>query len=97
MSKWNADIIRDINFNRYRAIITFEDRKEIDIEGNGWKELCSAVYRVSGIRFPMKKYFQFSKLSDYEQIAGIDASHTRNSCIVKMSDRKAGWMRYKTW
>lgn len=95
--KWNADIIRDTTCNRYRAIITFDYRPEVDIEGNGWKDLVSAVRRATGICFPMKKYFQFSKLSDWEQIAGIDASHVRATCIVTRADRKNGWMRYKTW
>ena len=97
MSKWNADIIRDNETNRYRAIITFEDRPEIDVESNGWRELCANVRRACGICFPMKKHFQFANLSDWEQIAGIDASHTRASCIVTMEDRRNGWMRFKTW
>lgn len=97
MSKWNADIIRDTELNRYRAIITFDDRPEVDTEGSGWRELCANVRRLAGISFPLRKYLQWGKLSDYEQIAGIDACHTRKSCVVTTKDRKSGWMRFVTW
>lgn len=52
--------------------------------------------RDTGIEIPLKKYFRFEKLSDFEEIAGIDASHPReNGCIVTMQDRRNGWKRWE--
>lgn len=95
--KWNADIIRDTDTNRYRAIISFNYRRDADIEGNGWRDLCENVRRATGICLPLRKFFQWSKLSDFEQIAGIDACHVRPSCIVTREDRRNGWARFVTW
>lgn len=43
--KWNADIIRDTETNRYRAIISFNYRRDADIEGNGWRDLAEYAMR----------------------------------------------------
>ena len=92
--KWNADIIRDTETNTYRAIITSESGPEIEAYGDGWKELVRNVEFLSGIRFPARKCFKWQRFSDFEQIAGIDASHTRQSCVVTMADRRSGWHRW---
>lgn len=91
--RWNCDIIRNTDTNEYRALIEFENCV-CEVEAYGWRELCANVKRDTGIRFPMKKYFKFEKFSDFEQIAGIDASHARPSCIVTMKDRRNGWKRW---
>ena len=90
---FNADIIRDNTENTYRGIFEFE-QCACEVSGNGWKEFRENVRRDTGIEIPMKKYFKFEKLSDFEEIAGIDASHPRETCIVTMKDRKAGWTRW---
>lgn len=90
---FNADIIRDTTTNEYRALIDFGNCV-CEVEATGWRELCANVERDAGIRFPLKKYFKFEKLSDFEQIAGIDASHVRPSCVVTMQDRRSGWNRW---
>lgn len=92
-SRWNADIIRNKEANEYRAIIAFEDFTEVEATGNGYRELCANVELLTGIRLPRSKAFSWQKLSDWEQYAGIDASHTRPTCIVTMADRRAGWRR----
>lgn len=94
MNKWNADIIRETDTNRYRAIISFDNKPDIAVEGNGWRDFYKNVDQIAQIRFPMHKFFQWSKLSDFEQIAGIDACHVRPSCIVTKEDRRNGWKRY---
>ena len=91
--KWNCDIIRNTDTNEYRASVEREDGFSVDVYGDNWRDLCKNVRSALGITFPLKKYFEFSRLSDFEQIAGIDASHTRATCIVTMKDRFAGWMR----
>ncbi|MBO4796760.1 MAG: hypothetical protein J5553_05175 [Verrucomicrobia bacterium] len=92
-NRWNADIIRDTTVNSYRAIFAFESGPDVEVYGDGWRELCDNIRFVTGIEIPMKKYFKFQRLSDWEQIAGIDASHTRPTCVVTMADRKNGWRR----
>ena len=92
--RFNADIIRDKTDNTYRGI--FEcDLCSCEVLGNGWRDFADNVKRDTGIEIPLKKHFVFEKLSDFEEIAGIDASHTRKSCIVTMQDRKNGWCRWE--
>ena len=93
MNRWNADIIRDTETNHYRALFTFYSGPGVEAAGDGWRELCDNVTLLTGIRLPHRKWFSFSKLSDWEQIAGIDASHTRQTCIVSRDDRRQGWRR----
>lgn len=95
MSKWNADIIRNEETGEYRAILSFDDKPDIEVHGNDYRKLLDNVVFLTGIRFPRKKYLKFSRLSDWETIAGIDASHVRESCIVTAADRKAGWNRWE--
>lgn len=90
---FNADIIRDKAANTYRGIFEFE-QCSCEVTGAGWKEFRENVKRDTGIEIPLKKYFRFEKLSDFEEIAGIDASHPRKSCIVTMQDRRNGWQRW---
>ena len=97
MSKFNADIIKDTENNTYRAIISFEDKPDVTAYGDGWRDLCDNVKFITGICFPLRKFFKWSKLSDWEQIAGIDASHVRPSCVVTIEDRRNGWMRENVW
>lgn len=97
MSKWNADIIRDEIAGEYRAIFSFDSKLDCEVYGSNYRELLDNVVFVTGIRLPRKKYLKFSKLSDWETIAGIDASHTRESCIVTKEDRRAGWRRETVW
>ena len=91
--KWNADIIRDETTGEYRAVVSFEDKPDCEIYGNNYRDLLDNVVFLTGIQFPRRKYLKFSRLSDFETIAGIDASHTRESCVVTKSDRRAGWRR----
>lgn len=93
MSKWNADIIRNETTGEYRAIVSFEDMPDCEVYGNNYRNLLDNVVFLTGIWFPPKKYLKFSRLSDWETIAGIDASHTRASCIVTKEERRAGWRR----
>ena len=96
MNEFNADIIHETGAG-YRAIFSFPDQPDIDIDLCGtWKELTDAIRIATGIRIPRRTSFRFSKLSDFETIAGIDASHIRDQgCIVTSADRKNGWCRWK--
>ena len=93
MNRWNADIIRDTETNEYRALFAFETGPDIEAVGHGWRELCDNVTFLTGIRLPRCKAFSWHKLSDWEQLAGIDASHIRPTCIVSKTDRRYGWRR----
>ena len=91
---FNADIIH-VDGSGYRAIFSFPDYPDIDIDLCGtWKDFRDEVKRVCGIWLPARKWFSWSKLSDFEQLAGIDASHTRKTCIVSARDRRNGWIRW---
>lgn len=97
MNKWNADIIQNEATGEYRAVISFDDRPDVEAYGDDYRELLDNVTFITGIRFPRKKYLKFYRLSDWETIAGIDASHTRESCVVTKEDRRAGWRREMVW
>ena len=91
---FNADIIRNTETNEYRAIVSFPTRPDISAEGIGWKAFWEDFRNKTGIWLPNRKYFRFCKLSDFEELAGVDASHTReNGCIVTKQDRLRGWKR----
>ena len=96
MNEFNADIIHETGAG-YRAIFSFPDQPDIDIDLCGtWKDFADEIQRVTGIRIPARKYFRFSRLSDFETLAGIDASHIRKQgCIVTSTDRKNGWCRWE--
>lgn len=93
--KWKADIIH-VDGEGYRAIFSMDSGEEMDIAAAcvPWRELCRLIDDYIGIRLPSKRCFKFEKLSDFEQIAGVDAATTRESCIVTMEDRRAGWVRW---
>lgn len=92
---WNADIIHTPG-RGYRAIFSFPECPDYNSEYcRTWKELADAIRIATGVRIPRRKSFKFSRLSDWETIAGIDASHIReNGCIVTSEDRKNGWCRW---
>ena len=90
---FNADIIRNTETNEYRAICSFPNRPDVSAEGIGWKAFWEDFRNKTGIWLPARKYFCFCKLSDFEQLAGVDASHVRKSCIVTKQDRLRGWRR----
>jgi len=96
--KWNMDIFYGPSIG-YRAEMCSEFWPDVifDRAGMNWRELSAEIRRKTGISIPARKYFKFENLSRWEKIAGIDASHTRKSCIVTMTDRKSGWMACKLW
>ena len=88
--KWTADILYSKE-DGYRGIFEFEQGGEITVYGSNWKTFREEVAYQTGVALPMRKYFPFQKLSDYEQIAGIDAANCRHTCMVDMMDRLLGW------
>ena len=94
---WNMDIIHK-DGEGYRAIITTDAHEEAQFgcfgEWYSWKQLSALIERATYIRIPKRKEFRFEKLSAFEQIAGIDASHIRpQGSLVTMQERQCGWMR----
>lgn len=92
---FNCDIIHEIGTG-YRAIVSYPDWPDVEIDMfPDWKTFVDEVIRITGIRLPARKYFKFSRLSDFETVAGIDASHPRTTCIVSAQDRRNGWKRWE--
>lgn len=90
--RFNMDIIHKTGAG-YRAIITTENGSETETAGRNWEELRTATTSVAGLDIGKRKYYSFYKLSDFETVAGVDASHVRQSCMVTMQDRRNGWSR----
>ena len=90
--RWNMDIIK--SSDGYRGIISFEYAPTVNIDYcKTWREFYEKTRETTGICIPKRKYFTFHKLSDFEQLSGIDASHVRKSCVVTKGDRLSGWKR----
>ena len=91
--RWNMDIIHSAD--GYRAIISTDNTADINIDfSKTWQEFAAEVKYITGISLPIRKHISFYKLSDFEQYAGIDASHCRpQGCIVSAKERRQGWRR----
>lgn len=89
---WTADFFYSKE-DGYRGEFEFEIGGEATVYGVNWKAFREEVVRRTGVALPMRKYFHFQTLSDYEQIAGIDAANPRPTCMVNMMDRLLGWRR----
>ena len=95
---WCADIIHtdgaDFPEYPYSGVFYFANGLEVKCFGADWKAFCDDVAsKTWGIRLPQRKEMRFYKLSDREQIAGIDAAHERPEGIqVSMQERIVkGW------
>ena len=83
------------HFAGYRGYFCFESGGEIDIFGADWKQFRENMVKATGVVLPMRKYFCFAPISDYEMIAGIDAANQRTTCIVNGSEYKSGWRAWE--
>ena len=97
--KWCASIIHTTNADypvySYRGEFHFETGEEVLCEGCDWNSFCIDVIDKTGIGLPLRKYMRFFKLSDFEQIAGLDAAHVRGMCqVTKHEIFKKGWRAY---
>ena len=95
---WCADIIHtggadDFPKFAYRGTFHFKSGDEATAYGVDWDSFCTDVRLKTGIRLPLRKDMKFYKLSDYEQIAGIDAAHERpQGCHITKRERFVeGW------
>lgn len=100
--KWCADIIHTDGADTfpqfaYRGTFYFESGAEATAYGVDWSSFCTDVRLKTGIRLPLRKNMQFFKLSDFEQIAGIDAAHERpNGFHVTKRERFGeGWRAHE--
>lgn len=100
--KWCADIIHTDGADTfpqfaYRGTFYFESGAEATAYGVDWPSFCTDVRLKTGIRLPLRKNMQFFKLSDFEQIAGIDAAHERpNGFHVTKRERFGeGWRAHE--
>lgn len=96
---WCADIIHtdgadDFPKFAYRGTFYFKTGADVTAYGVDWNSFCTDVRLKTGIRLPLRKSMKFYKLSDFEQIAGIDAAHSRqeHGCIITKKERFCdGW------
>ena len=98
--KWCAQIIHtdgaDYPYYPYRGEFYFESGEEVLCEGCDWNSFCVDVAEKTGIRLPLRKNMRFFKLSDFEQIAGLDAAHIRGMIqVTKKEIFVNGWRAYK--
>lgn len=95
---WCADIIHEDDANdfpkyAYRGTFYFKNGLSATAYGVDWNSFCTDVRMKTGIVLPLRKDMRFFKLSDFEQIAGLDAAHERpNGIHVSKRERFGeGW------
>lgn len=94
---WCADIIHadgadDFPKYAYRGTFYFKSGDEATAYGVDWNSFCTDVRMKTGIVLPLRKDMRFFKLSDYEQIAGLDAAHVRGMVqVTKKEIFVNGW------
>lgn len=95
--KWCADIIHTDGADTfpqfaYRGTFYFENGNEATAYGVDWQSFCTDVRLKTSIVLPLRKDMRFFKLSDYEQIAGLDAAHERGMVqVTKKEIFVNGW------
>lgn len=93
MNKWTCTVIQNTGIGKYHANMLINnkivDGIPFDVD---YKTLMEAIKRITGISILKRKEMIFERLSDFEKIATIDATQTRNDCRVTVEERISGWM-----
>lgn len=93
MNKWTCTVIQNTGSGKYHANMLINnkivDGIPFDVD---YKTLMEAIKRITGISILKRKEMIFERLSDFEKIATIDATQTRNDCRVTVEERISGWM-----
>lgn len=88
---WCAIIVHE-NGIGYRGNFLFETGAAREPYGENWKAFCEDVRKKTGISLLPRNSMNFYKLSDYEQVAGLDAAHVRGDCrVTKKEIFVRGW------
>lgn len=91
--KWTLTVIQ--SNGKYRAIMLMDNKEVEDLPAEvNYKTLKEAIKLKTGVEILKRKDMIFEKLSDFENVATIDATQYRGEgkdCRVTMEDRKNGW------
>lgn len=95
MSKWTCTVIQNTDTGKYRAFMDIDGKS---VEGLpfdvGYNILRQEIKNITHKEILKRKDMAFERLSDFEIIATIDATQTRNDCRVTLAERINGWKPY---
>jgi len=90
--RWAATFIQNTETGKYHCTINTENAGFIDFwDEYDWISLCNEIRISTGICMLKRKDMHFEKLSDFERIATIDATQTRDDCRVSLDEIRQGW------
>lgn len=90
MKRWTCTVIQQ--GGKYRAIMEVNGKNVPDLpEDVDYRTLIREIRAKTGIQLLQRKNMIFERLSDFEKIATIDNTQTREDCRVTISERINGW------